>query len=215
MIIDEEVYLEHFGVKGMHWGVRKDRTKSGSGYIKKKKDWGNEKRAAAILGSVAAAGAIAAGTIFANQHRSSTVGKAPEHAKKFAESQAREPVDIVHASRGRDLGYRFLRDGGLTDSLHEFETGFHSDTYSDAARPGYFHKYGEPGKEKVAATFADPLGRKDFAGRPISHQVIIPANMGAKHFYNSMQVEEEVWPNIKDLFGAYYEGRPHAYGPAY
>lgn len=24
MIVDEEVYLEHFGVKGMRWGVRKN-----------------------------------------------------------------------------------------------------------------------------------------------------------------------------------------------
>ena len=27
MIIDEETYLSHFGVKGMHWGVRKQRKK--------------------------------------------------------------------------------------------------------------------------------------------------------------------------------------------
>lgn len=28
MIIDEEVYLEHFGIKGMHWGVRRDLQKN-------------------------------------------------------------------------------------------------------------------------------------------------------------------------------------------
>lgn len=27
MIVDEEVYLEHFGVRGMKWGVRKQRRK--------------------------------------------------------------------------------------------------------------------------------------------------------------------------------------------
>lgn len=29
MIVDEEVYLEHYGVKGMKWGVRKDKLVSG------------------------------------------------------------------------------------------------------------------------------------------------------------------------------------------
>lgn len=30
MIVEEEVYLEHFGVKGMKWGVRKERNSNSS-----------------------------------------------------------------------------------------------------------------------------------------------------------------------------------------
>lgn len=32
MIVQEERYLEHFGVLGMHWGVRKDKDSSGKSY---------------------------------------------------------------------------------------------------------------------------------------------------------------------------------------
>ncbi len=35
MIIDEDIYLEHFGTKGMRWGVRKD--KPGSKDVKLRK----------------------------------------------------------------------------------------------------------------------------------------------------------------------------------
>lgn len=33
MIVDEDVYLEHFGVKGMKWGVRKDRAHGVSKHV--------------------------------------------------------------------------------------------------------------------------------------------------------------------------------------
>lgn len=58
MIIDEDVYIEHFGVMGMKWGVRNDKKNSKEGTSKKQK----AKKIAAItaLGAV-----IAAGTIYA------------------------------------------------------------------------------------------------------------------------------------------------------
>lgn len=37
MIIDEEVYLEHFGKKGMKWGVRKDSSSDSKRVSNKKK----------------------------------------------------------------------------------------------------------------------------------------------------------------------------------
>jgi len=53
MIIDEDVYLEHFGTKGMHWGVRKkpERTKEEKATRNKK------------IALIAGTGALAAGAI--------------------------------------------------------------------------------------------------------------------------------------------------------
>ena len=35
MIVDEQIYLEHFGVKGMHWGVRQKAVRKKAKSIKK------------------------------------------------------------------------------------------------------------------------------------------------------------------------------------
>jgi hypothetical protein len=54
MIIEEEVYLEHFGVKGMQWGVRKKRFKAAA-----RKAWSNT----AIRRTIKVGGGITAGTL--------------------------------------------------------------------------------------------------------------------------------------------------------
>lgn len=64
MIIDEEVYLEHYGAKGMKWGVRNKRDSSGSGQSEQQKT-SKKKRAAQIA---VVAGVVIGGAVLA--HRS-------------------------------------------------------------------------------------------------------------------------------------------------
>jgi Ni,Fe-hydrogenase III small subunit len=55
MIVDEEVYLKHFGVKGMRWGQRKS---TSSNTDSKDKSHKNLKRGAAVIAIGAAAAAV-------------------------------------------------------------------------------------------------------------------------------------------------------------
>ena len=57
--IDEDEVLAHHGVKGMRWGVRKQRPSGGAGPTKKRKGLSRKQKAAiaGVLGTAAAAGA--------------------------------------------------------------------------------------------------------------------------------------------------------------
>jgi hypothetical protein len=63
MIIDEEVYLEHFGVKGMRWGQRRSRSqrKSENSSFAQRVRTDPQTRRRAIRGAKIAGGILAAG----------------------------------------------------------------------------------------------------------------------------------------------------------
>ncbi len=57
MIIEEDIYLEHFGVKGMQWGVRRNRS---SGSSSKSSSSSRKKLAVKVaIGTIAVAGILA------------------------------------------------------------------------------------------------------------------------------------------------------------
>ena len=62
MIIEEDVYLEHFGVKGMHWGVRKEpkRSLSPTAKLQKKRQFHNRVRKVARVGAAVGLAGISA-----------------------------------------------------------------------------------------------------------------------------------------------------------
>lgn len=195
----DENTLAHFGVKGMKWGVHKNRTSA------EQTRHDRNVKVAKVAGAVVGTAVLAAGAYYVSKHygvSASTATKATSVAntgKKFAEQHAQEPVGIVHSSRGVNKGYTFLHKGGLNDPEMQFiKAGF-----GDGQSPGFFTRFGSKG-EKAAATFADPLGRKDAAGRGIVHDIILPAHMS--HGVNSAQdVQNLVWPHIKDTYHTFYE----------
>lgn len=190
--------LEHYGVKGMRWGVRRD--SNGSGESKSSK----VKKAAIIFGSAVGAAAIAIGSAYiANQMRTdgdrrmADISTSPR-ADQLAKALVQEPVGIVHASRGRNKGFTFPQRGGLSEPTVEYQkAGF------DNMPPGpAMRRYGER-NEKVAARYNDPEGRRDFASRPIFHEVMLPESM-AKGVHNVSDAERVSWPLIKDTYAALY-----------
>jgi len=78
-----------------------------------------------------------------------------------------EPGSFIWATRGRRWGFRFLRDGGYRDPLPIYEAAFEgvAEQRSVARQVG----------DVFVLRFPDPEGRKDQAGRVISHDFVLPA----------------------------------------
>ena len=93
--IDEDEVLAHHGVKGMKWGVRKQRPSGGAGSSKKRKGL-SRKQKAAIAGVLGTAAAVGAGYYL---HKSGNGKKIAAAAKKHGAS-ARD----FAKGKGRNLG---------------------------------------------------------------------------------------------------------------
>ena len=100
---------------------------------------------------------------------------------------------FIWSTRGRDWGFRFLRDAGLSDPLIAFEAAFS----------------GLDGDPEVCATsgdqtalrFLDPDGRSDHAGRPILHEFVVFDNA----IPDGTTVDEAqavVWPLVSEEYAA-------------
>ena len=87
---------------------------------------------------------------------------------------------FIWASRGRNWGFRFLRDGGFSDPLPIYEAAF------DGTDPTL-----------SALRFDDPEGRTDRAGRVIEHDFVF-FDAPAAHS------REEVWPLVMHEYARRY-----------
>lgn len=191
--------IEHYGVKGMKWGVRKKRDASSPADKKKV-------AAKVLLGAAGLAALILLGSSTTNRVVTESNGPAArrpsagdiERGRRIAESLTQEPVGIVHSSRAYRKGFTFPQRGGLSDPQVEYtRAGF-------AQREGEFVKrYGDRG-EKVAARFNDPEGRTDFTGRGIEHEVMLPESL-ARGVYTLDQARNVSWPLIEDTYAAFYD----------
>lgn len=87
---------------------------------------------------------------------------------------------FIWATRGRDWGFTFLRDGGLADPLPTYEAAF-------------------AGTNPTLTTmrFNDPEGRTDRAGRVIEHDFV---------FLDPTEnpTAEDVWQLVADEFARKY-----------
>lgn len=185
-------YLERYGVKGMKWGIRKDRNKAsqqnnqdvtleGSEQAKKKLDLKDPRvkkaaiAAAGVTAIVAGAYILSKGGVSVNSFKRSTVKKGSEKAKDILQ----EATDIIYLSKPhKDAG---VTRNGLTNTSLAFVTTGQTKDYFDIfdnaglndvlVEKKYFKKL--PNGD-VAAVFEDLLGRVDAAGRAVPHHVFIP-----------------------------------------
>lgn len=93
--IDEDEVLAHHGVKGMHWGVRKQRPSGGAGLTKKRKGL-SRKQKAAIAGVLGTAAAVGGGYYL---HKSGSGKKIAALAKKQGAAAKK-----FTQGKGRNLG---------------------------------------------------------------------------------------------------------------
>ncbi|WP_250038224.1 hypothetical protein [Paractinoplanes maris] len=100
-------------------------------------------------------------------------------------------MSLIWATRGHSWGFRFLRDGGFTDPLPEYEAVFSQveDDLEVCRHVG----------DKVALRFPDPAGREDRAGRVIPHDFVVTGSLAG----DIDSVEDGlrlIWPQVADEF---------------
>lgn len=192
-----EEALAHFGVKGMKWGVRKQDFPSGPrpprSQAEKK---ARAKKVAIGFGALVVVAGAAAVTYQLNKN-----GKLPVSSiKKTAQATTAvkkvlsEPTSIIHASRGKNVGNQFFQKGGTPDFFEHWSKAF--EQVGGGATQGIF-KHLPDGT--IATSFADPLGRKDRAGRLILHDVLIPKVM-ASNVKNKDDVLKHIWPIVARFY---------------
>lgn len=192
--------LVHYGVKGMRWGVRNENESSSqSGNIRKLPSSSEQRKARAkkiaigvgALTAIAGAGFVAYKLNQSGAIKLSSLKKSPK-ATKVVEKIVSEQTDILHASRGKNTGFRFYKTGGFPNPIGQLETVFGADKFED----GMFEQLADG---RVATSFLDPKGRKDFSGRVIPHQVIIPKTLAAG-LKGLDDVMNEIWPLIESNY---------------
>lgn len=201
--VDE--FFEHHGVKGMRWGIRKSEESSGKSTKTPEETAAQRKQRAKQIAIGVGALTAAAGTAYVGYQLHKN-GKLPfksikastsAAAKSKVENIIKEPTDIIHAGRSKHAGFRFLKSGGLSDALHEYEkAGF------ERERGDFFVRYGDRA-EKIAVRFTDPAGRRDAATRPLFHELIIPESM-SKDVHGLDDVKTKIWPLVKDSYESFY-----------
>lgn len=105
-------------------------------------------------------------------------------------------MSLIWATRGRNWGFRFLRDGGFQDPLPEYDAVFSG--VED--EPEAWRRVAE----KVALRFPDPLGRKDAAGRVIPHEFVAfgPLAEGVASVADGLRL---IWPLVAEEFARVWD----------
>lgn len=198
MIIDEDVYLEHHGVKGMKWGVRKNRNST------PKQPWSTKKKVGVGLG-VAAVVAGTAAAIFISKNGNlpfSSISKPSAESKKLVEDLGKKvvqgnPTSVLHASRAKNTGFKVLKDGSTMSPLSAVSKVFGEED----PKVGTFKRTADG---LVGVVFNDPQGRTDRAGRVIPHMVVIPKEHAIRVGTYDAAVRK-AWSLVKDSYEDHWQ----------
>ena len=108
-------------------------------------------------------------------------------------------MTLIWATRGRDWGFRFLRNGGYADPLPEYDRAF-APVGDD---PAVYLRTGSI----AALRFPDPQDRHDRSGRVILHEFVLEGNQ-----VESVQSVEDglrkIWPLVADEYARIWD-RPY------
>lgn len=117
--IDEDEVLAHHGVKGMKWGVRKQRAASGGAGSTKKRKGLSRKQKAAIAGVLGTAAAAGAGYYL---HKSGKGKKIAAQAKRFAKAQSANAKGAAEKLKTTKAG-KYAEATRLAANAAAFKTG--------------------------------------------------------------------------------------------
>jgi hypothetical protein len=196
--------LVHHGIKGMHWGVRKE---SGTSSPSSASDKSASRKETAKKVAIGTGVLVAvAGTAFVayklNQSGKlpiSSIAKSAAKSTPAVEKAIQEPTSVIHFARGKNKGLHFLKQGGTPDHFNVWDKTLGPHAHSNARE--IFEKH--PGG-LIAARFPDPGKRVDFSGRPILHEVVIPKSM-SPGINNLDDVRNKIWPHLKDSYDTMYK----------
>ena len=188
--------IQHFGVKGMRWGVRKDR--GGSSDPRRPISPEQAERRRKLKKALVAGGVIAltvgAAVVGAQLHKNGKLpySKIPKRSKKLDEAVKKVvevPTDLIYTSNpyrgaknrlGQDVstGYSIMIRGGVKDpGVRAIQLDENRRKYMGYnSTENYFRKLTNG---DIESSFKDSLGRMDAAGRIITHDLFIPASMAA------------------------------------
>lgn len=113
------------------------------------------------------------------------------------------PERLIWATAGRSWGFRFLLAGGLSDPLPTYERIFADvEEEPSACRRA---------AGSVALRIPDPMGRRDSAGRVISHEFVVSGEM-ANEIGSVKDGLEQVWPLVAEAYARVWDadGAPTA-----
>ena len=202
-------YLEHYGVKGMKWGIRKERpTANGKESTGKEStfSWKNPKVKAAATAVVGVTAIVAAAYIGSKSSVNvssilpSDISAGKEAVDKIFEKQK----DIIYVSKpyrgsGKRTTLGFVNQGQTKDFFSIFDEAGLNDDHA----PGYFSKLSNG---SVATVLSDMFGRVDDAGRAIPHVVLIPPEQAVG--LNSIQdVIDKFGPRLESEYQQFIENR--------
>lgn len=105
-------------------------------------------------------------------------------------------MTFIWLARGRSWGFRFLRDGGFVDPLHQYEEVFDE---LDLPPDGY-QRVGD----RVALRLRDPEQRTDRSGRPITHDFVLFGEL-ADRVTSVGDGLREVWPLVSAEYSALWD----------
>lgn len=99
-------------------------------------------------------------------------------------------MTLIWATRGREWGFRFLRDGGLDDPLPVYDEAFAGMDAASGLRRG---------ARGCALRFPDPEGRRDRSGRVIPHDFVL-LGADAEDIGTLEDGMRAVWPRVAEEF---------------
>lgn len=100
-------------------------------------------------------------------------------------------MTFIWSTRGRTWGFRFLRNGGITDPFVDYKRAFEGVEHE--------REVWRRTHDAVALRFPSPNGLRDSAGRVIPQEFVLFGDLAAQ--VNTVQDGiEKVWPLVKEEF---------------